>query len=81
MVRAPHHKCGECHAVQVSSLLNGERGRRGDAGLHTADITSYVSPCPVALGHGVSAQQGALKVAHSDTLGRLGPAHSTIYLI
>jgi len=27
----------------------------------------------VALGHGVSAQQGVLKVAHSDILGRLRP--------
>ena len=28
---APHHKCGECGAVQVSSLLNGEKGKKGDA--------------------------------------------------
>ena len=27
----------------------------------------------MALGHGVSAQQGVLKVAHSDTLGGLWP--------
>ena len=30
-------------------------------------------PYPVVLGHGVSAQQGVLKVAHSNTLGRLRP--------
>ena len=59
--RAPHNKCGECSAVQVSSLLNGEKGKKGHA------------TCPVASGHGVSAQQGVLKVAHSDTLGRLRP--------
>ena len=39
---------------------------------------TYIRACPVALGHGVSAQQGALKVAHSDTLGRLGLAHSVV---
>ena len=31
------------------------------------------SACPVALGHGVSAQQGMLKVAYSNTLGRSQP--------
>ena len=33
----------------------------------------HVRPCSVALGHGVSAQQGVLKVAHSGTLGGLRP--------
>ena len=36
-------------------------------------VTMLLRPSPVALGHGVSAQQGVLKVAHSDTLGRLRP--------
>ena len=33
----------------------------------------------MALGHGVGAQQGVLKVAHSDTLGRLRPRSWHIY--